>query len=335
MQSKVITRRQRMPGLVMAAAALAFAAAGASGYAQEWKPERNVEVVVGSAAGGPLDATARLVQRHAELKNIGVPMTVQNRTGGAQAIAMTYVSQRAGDGHFLAMVLPNLLTNHITGTSPLTYADMTPLAMLSQEYIGVSVRADSPIKTGRDLVERLRAAPDSLSFAITGRAGGQHLAAGLIASAAGVDLRKLKFVSFKGGAEAVPAVLGGHVDILMATPTSAWTHVQSGQLRMLAITAPQRYAGERAAIPTWKELGISAVMGNWRGVAGPKALAAPQVAYWDRFFTEMVKSAEWQEALAKHQWDSFPLNAAETTRFLQVENKTLAALLRELGDAKQ
>ena len=313
---------------------LAAVVAGSGALAADWKPDKAVELVVGSAAGGPLDATARIVQRYAEQKNIGVPVSVQNRTGGAQAIAMTYVSQRTGDGHTLAMVLPNLLTNNITGASPLTYADLTPLAMLSQEYIAVSVKADSPIKSGRELVERLKAAPDSLSIAITGRAGGQHLAAGLIMSAAGVDIKKLKFVSFKGGAEAVPAVLGGHVDVLMATPTSAWKHVEGGQLRMLAITAPQRYTGERAAVPTWKELGINAVMGNWRGVAGPKGLPAPQVAYWDRFFSELVKSHEWHDALVKNQWDGFHLNAAATTKFLQEENKTLASLLRELGDAK-
>jgi len=329
-----IAFRERLVHFTLIAFVLTLAFAASSSLAADWKPEKAVELVVGSAAGGPLDATARLVQRCAEVKSIGVPVTVQNRTGGAQAIAMTYVSQRTGDGHFLAMVLPNLLTNRITGSHPLAYTDVTPLAMLSQEYIGVSVKADSPIKTGRDLIERLKVAPDSLSFAITGRAGGQHLAVGMIMSAAGVDLRKLKVVSFKGGAEAVPAVLGGHVDVLMATPTSAWKHVEGGQLRMLAITAPQRYTGERAAVPTWKELGVNAVMGNWRGVVGPKGLAAPQVAYWDRFFSEMARSPEWQEGLAKNQWDDFYLNAADTAKFFEDENKTLTFLLKELGDAR-
>jgi len=324
----------RLPRIAATAAALALATGGSISSGADWKPDRAVEIVVGSAAGGPLDATARLVQRYAEVRNIGVAVTVQNRTGGAQAIAMSYVSQRTGDGHALAMVLPNLLTNRITGTHPLAYTDVTPLAMLSQEYIGVSVKADSPIRTGRDLVERLKAAPDSLSFAITGRAGGQHLAMGMIMSAAGVDLKKLKVVSFKGGADAVPAVLGGHVDVLMATPTTAWKHVEGGQLRMLAVAAPQRYTGERASVPTWKELGVNAVMGNWRGVVGPKGLAAPQVAHWDRFFSEMARSPEWLESLAKNQWDDFYLNAADTAKFFQDENKTLTYLLKELGDAR-
>lgn len=316
------------------ALALAVAVAAPGAFAADWKPEKNIELIVGSAAGGPLDATARLIQRYGELKNIGVPITVQNRTGGAHAIAMTYLNQHPGDGHYIAMVLTNLLTNRITGSHPLTYTDVTPLAMLSQEYIAVSVKADSPIRSGRDLIDRLKAAPDALSFAISGRAGGQHLAAGLIMSVAGVEVRKLKFVSFKGGAEATPAVLGGHVDVLMATPTSAWRHVQSGGLRMLAIAAPQRLTGERAGVPTWRELGINAVMGNWRGVVGPRGLGAPQIAYWDRLLGEMVKSPEWQEALAKHQWESFHLDAVASAKFLEEQYKTLATLLRELGDAK-
>jgi len=334
MQIMTATSTGRIVRRAQSVLAFAIVAAAAGGHAAEWKPEKNVELIVGSAAGGPLDTTARLVQRYAEARNIGVPISVQNRPGGAHAIAMTNLNQHPGDGHYIAMVLSNLLTNRITGSHPLTYTDVTPLAMLSQEYIGVSVKADSSIKSGRDLVERLKSAPDALSFAITGRAGGQHLAVGLIASVAGVEGRKLKFVSFKGGAEATPAVLGGHVDILVATPTSAWRHVQNGALRMLAITAPQRLTGERAAVPTWKELGFNAVMGNWRGVVGPRGLAAPQVAYWERTLAEMVKSPEWQEALVKHQWENFHLNAAATGTFLEQEYKTLAVLLRELGDAR-
>lgn len=311
-----------------------MAATAANGQSAQWKPDRNVEIIVGSAAGGPLDTTARLVQKLAEERSIGVPITVVNRTGGAGAISMAYLNQHAGDGHYLALALPNLLTNRITGSNPITYTDVTPLALLAREYIGMSVRADSPMKSGKDVLERLRIAPGSLTIAITGRAGGQHLAAGSIMKAAGVDLKGLKFVSFKGGAETTVAALGGHVDIVMATPSSAWRHVREGKLRMLAISAPARLSDELAVVPTWKELGIDAVSAIWRSAVGPRGLSAPQIAYWDRVFSEIVKSAEWQNAVRNYQWDGDYRNSAATLKFMQEEYKKLEALLAELGDAK-
>jgi putative tricarboxylic transport membrane protein len=316
----------------MLAASLITAAALAQ--STEWKPERNVEIIVGSAAGGPLDTTARLLQKLAEGRGVGVPVSVANRTGGAGAIALAYLNQHPGDGHYLALALPNLLTNRIIGSNPLTYTDVTPLALLAREYIGMSARADSPLKSAKDVIERLRAAPGSLTIAITGRAGAQHIAAGMILKAAGVDLKGLKFVSFKGGAETTVAVLGGHVDLVMATPSSAWRHVREGKLRMLAITAPARLAGEMAVVPTWKETGIDAVWANWRSVVGPKALTAAQVAYWDRMFSEIVKSAEWQKAVANYQWDGDYRSSAATLKFMQEEYKRLETLLAELGDAR-
>lgn len=209
----------------------------------QWKPERNVELVVGVPPGGPLDKTARLLQKYfQEKKLVDVPVTVVNKPGGAHALTMAYLNQHAGDGRYIAMALPNLLTNRITGTHPLTYTDVTPLALLTSEYIGFSVQAESPLKTGRALLERLRADPASLTVAITSVASANHMAVGVVMKAAGIDIKKLKFVSFKGSAETTIAVLGGHVDILTATPTSAWPHIRNGKLRMLAIAAPRRLA---------------------------------------------------------------------------------------------
>ena len=315
----------------MAVAALMLLAPAA--LAQEWKPERNIEITVGVVPGGPLDGTARLIQKYLEQRNLSV--SVLNKPGGGHAIAMTYLNQRPGDGHYIAMALPNLLTNRIIGAHPLTYTDVTPLALLTSEYIGMSVRADAPIRTGKELLARLRADPGSLTFAITSRASGNHIAAGTVLKAAGIDLKKVKFVSFKGAAETTVAVLGGHVDVVMATPTSTWKHVQAGKLRMLAVTAPKRLTGEVASVPTWKELGVNAVSANWRSVVGPKGLSAPQIAYWDQAFGAMVKTAEWQEAIRRNQWEDEYTNSAGTIKFMREEYKDLEALLAELGDAKK
>ena len=303
-------------------------------HGAQWRPEKPVEIIVGTPPGGPLDETARLIQAALEKRNIGVPVAVVNKPGGGHAIAMSYLNQR-GDGHAISMALTNLLTNRIIGSHPLTYSDVTPLARMSSEYIGMSVNADSPIKDGKALIAQLRANPESLTFAITNRASGNHVAAGTVLKAAGVDLKRVKFVSFKGAAESTLAVLGGHVDIAMATPTSAWKHVQAGKLRMLAISAPKRVGGEVAAVPTWKELGINAVSANWRAVVGPKAMPPAQIAYWDQALGAMIKTSEWRVAARKYQWEDDYLNSAGTLKFMQDEYRHLEALLTELGDAKK
>jgi putative tricarboxylic transport membrane protein len=319
----------------MAIVVLGFAVPAAAFAATDWRPERNIEVIVGVPPGGPLDGTARLIQKFLEKRHAGITTTVMNKAGGSHAIAMSYLNQHTGDAHYVSMALPNLLTNRIIGAHPLTYTDVTPLALLTSEYIGMSVRAESPLKTGKDLLAKLRADPGSLTFAITSRASGNHIAAGTILKAAGIDLKKVKFVSFKGAAETTVAVLGGHVDVVMATPTSTWRHVQAGKLRMLAVTAPQRLAGESSVVPTWKELGVNAVSANWRSVVGPKGLTPAQIAYWDQTLSAMVKSAEWQESLKSNQWEDEYLNSANTAKFMREEYKELEALLIELGDAKK
>jgi putative tricarboxylic transport membrane protein len=315
--------------------AIAFAAFCGSALAADWRPDRNVEVIVGTPPGGPLDATARFIQRFLEQRNPGAAVSVMNKPGGGHSIAMAYLNQRGPDAHYISMALPNILTNRIIGTNPISYTDVTPLAMLVSEYIGVSVRSDSPIKSGKDLLARLRADPTALSFAITSRASGNHIAAATVLKAAGVDLRKVRFVSFKGSAETTVAVLGGHVDVVMATPTSAWKHVQSGKLRMLAVTAPRRLGGELAVIPTWKELGVDAVSANWRSVVGPKGLSPAQIAYWDSTLGAFAKWPEWQQAIRNNQWEDDYLNSAQTVKFMQQEYKDLEALLTELGDARK
>ncbi len=317
--------------LIVACSAIGHCAAI---HAADWRPEKPVEVIVGTPPGGPLDETARLIQAALEKRSIGVPVAVVNKPGGGHAIAMSYLNQR-GDGHAISMALTNLITNRIVGSHPLTYSDVTPLARLSSEYIGLSVKADSPLRDGKALIAQLRANPESLTFAISNRASGNHIAAATVLKAAGVDLKRVKFVSFKGSSETTLAVLGGHVDIVMATPMSAWKHVQTGKLRMVAISAPRRMGGDMAVVPTWKELGFNAVSANWRAVVGPKAMPAAQVAWWDQALGAMVKTPEWREAARKYQWEDDYLDSASALKFMRDEYRHLEALLTELGDAKK
>lgn len=332
-----MTTSQQLPKSLLRVAAMFVAVLVTSSCfaaPTEWRPKGDIEIIVGTPAGGPLDLTARLIQKYLEPHIPGHAVIVINKPGAAHVIAMQYLNQHAGDADYVAMALMNLLTNRITGMNPLTYTDVTPLALLTSEYIGMWVRADSPIKNGKQLLAELRANPKSLSFAVTGRASGNHIAAGIVLKAAGVDLRKVLFVHYKGSAETTTAVMGGHVDVLMATPGSALKYVKSGKLRALAIAAPKRLTGGAASIPTWKELGVNAVATNWRAIVGPKGLSAAQIAYWDHTLAAMVKSPEWQHMLKVEQWEDDYLDSAGTLKFMQEEYGKLEPLLVELGEAK-
>src|SRR3990172_9455448 len=141
----------------------ALVAASASALAQAWSPQRNVEIVVGSAPGGSNDKTARQVERIlTEKKLVNATLTVVNKPGGGSSIAFTYVNQRAGDGHTLLIGTTALLSNHIVGLSKLSYQDFTPIASLFNDYVVFAVNAESPIKTGKDLAERLKKDPNSV-----------------------------------------------------------------------------------------------------------------------------------------------------------------------------
>src|SRR4051812_34068815 len=108
-----------------------FASLAAAAAGPEWKPEKPIEIVVGVTPGGPADTSARMIQKILQDKRmVGVPVSVSNRSGANNALAWIYLNQHQGDAHYIAMTLPNIVTNRITGSHELSYADITPLAQL-------------------------------------------------------------------------------------------------------------------------------------------------------------------------------------------------------------
>jgi putative tricarboxylic transport membrane protein len=308
--------------------------AGHSGLLAEqgWSPERNVEIVAGSAAGGAQDRTARTMQRvWKDFGIVNVPVSVVNKPGGGGAVSLVYLNQHAGDGHYLAVGSPTLMTNHIAGSSPLNYTDFTSLALLFSEYIVIAARADSPITTGSHLVARLKKDPGSVSAAVaTARGGMQHVAVGLLAQAAGVDVRKVKIVVFNSGGESITSVLGGHVDIVATAAANAAAQMQAGAMRILGVAAPQRLDGAFAAVPTWREQGYDVVASNWRSVWGPKGLSAAQIAYWDGALRKLAQSDAWSEDMKKNHWVSHYLDSKESRRYFDAQYASLRSVLLDL-----
>src|SRR4051812_14721791 len=191
MQQSAIKRRVS-PGKAIASI-LAIAVSSivpCTAQTQTWSPEKNVEIVIGAGAGAAADATARAIQRiMQEKKLIPVPSSVVNKPGGGYALSWVYLNNHARDAHYLAVTTLALLTNAITGVNPLTYTDVTPIAQLFTDYVVIAVRADSPIKTGKDLVEQLKGNPTAASIALAAALGNQnHIGIALALKAGGVDI---------------------------------------------------------------------------------------------------------------------------------------------------
>lgn len=308
---------------------------GAPSHAQNWKPEKNIEILIGLSPGSSQDRTGRALQKvWQDSKALSVPVTVANRVGGGGQVALTALAQHAGDAHYLQIVSPTILARYITGLGAFQYADFTPLALLGNQYLAVAVRTESPIKSTRDLVERLKRDPYSFSIGINSAGGTLHIMAGLLIRSSGGDPKKGRITAFQGG-ELMTAGIGGHVDAIVTVASNILPHVESGKLSMLAVAAPKRLSGALAAVPTFQEQGIDLVVHNWAGVFGAKGLSRRQITYWDSVLAATTASPEWKSFVATNQWEPDYLNSASFVKHLQAEENRLRAALTDLGLAKQ
>lgn len=319
-------------------AVLALAALAAPVHAQSgsWSPTQNVEIIVPAAAGGANDLTGRLLQRiMQDAKLVQRPVTVLNKPGGGHSIGLTYLNQRAGDGHYLMVETGTMLVNEITGKLNVRHADITPIAVLYRDFVGITVRADSPMKTGRDFVERLKKDPGSVSIALSSAlANANHLAAAMIAKNGGVDVKKMRIVVFNSGSETMTALLGGHVDAVAGPANLAARHLPEGKIRVLGLAAPRRLGGVLAQVPTFAEQGTPGVLANWRSVIGPKNMSAAQVAYWDQVLAKVVQTDEYKKEVERNLADPIYLGSREARKFWDQEYNELKGLIAELGLSK-
>jgi putative tricarboxylic transport membrane protein len=321
---------------LLASAWLLGIAATCAAQPAGWAPQRTVELVVGSGAGGPLDVTARTVQKiWRERKIVEANTAVLNKPGGGGVLGFKYLNDHPGDGHYLAVTSTTLLTNDVTGASALRYTDLTPIAVLFSEYVAFGVRTDAGLTTAADLVRTLRSAPASISISIASVLGNHnHIGAAALTKKAGGDVRDLKIVVNKSSGESVTVLLGGHVDVAAATASNFVGQMQAGKVRVLGVAAPARLGGALAQVPTLKEQGQDVVVGAWRGVVGPRGMSPAQIAYWENAFARLVQSEDWKAELEKRYYRDTFMKHAETARHFEAERAQLRVILTELGLAK-
>src|ERR1043166_539316 len=314
------TRLERRVVLLAALTLAAPVAAHAQAPIPAWRPDKAVEVVVPTAAGGGNDKTARTLQKIWQDNKWIDPSAVVNKVGGGGAVAYAYLNQHPGDGHYVCIAQAGLVTNFISGKSTINYTDLSLLVNLGSEPVAIAVRGDSPIKSLKDFVERLQKDPQSLSISTGSTLGAtNHFAAAQLAKAAGVDPKKLKIVVFNGAAESMTALLGGHIDAMSVAVNNVLPYVGTDKLRILGLSSRQRSAGALSAVTTLREQGYDVVLDGWTIVVGPKGMSAPQVAFWEGVFARAVQSEDWKKYLAFNGWDSAYMGADATRRYMQAE----------------
>jgi len=300
--------------------------------AQEPYPSRPITLVAPFPPGGVADLTARPVAAAME-KGLKNPVGVVNKTGAAGAVGMQFVATSKPDGYTLLLALSSISiipeADKLFGRPPaFTVDQFAPIALVSADPTILVVPADKPWKTAKDFIEDARKRPGQISYSSSGVYGTLHMAMELLSSAAGL---KLRHVPYAGGAPALTAVLGGHVDALASGPAVVLPHIKAGKLRALAGWGDKRVAA-LPEVPTFKELGYPAAeFYIWAGVFAPKGTPEPVLGKLRDTLRAAVDDAEFKGAMEKLETPIVFKQGDEFSRFFEADARRLAEGVRRVG----
>ena len=311
-----------------AVAAVALAGLTTAAFAQ-----LELKIMAPASPGGGWDGTARSMQQALTASGIAKSAQVTNVTGAGGTIGLAQLINAKGDGSQLMVNGFVMVGAILLNKSPVTLAQATPIARLTAEALVIVVPADSPIKTAKDLADRVKADPAKVTWAGGSAGGADHILAALFAEAAGGDPKKINYIPFSGGGEALAAMLGGRVTAGISGYGEFEGQIKAGKLRVVGVSSSKRLENAPDA-PTLKEGGINLELLNWRSVVAPPGLSADQRKTLSDAMDKMVKSKEWAEILKARGWDDAYLGGADFEAFLKAENERVGKVMRDVGLVK-
>jgi putative tricarboxylic transport membrane protein len=330
---KIISRgqwRNKMAGwlgvLVLSMSNLSIAA--------PWTPDQPIEFVVPAGPGGALDQVGRAIKQyfdqHGDLKK---PFLIVNKPGGNGKIAFNVLKARQGDAHIFTINTHGYMSNYLMGNlDTLPHRDFTTIAVLQDEFLTLSVRADSPIRDIADVVATLKKDPASLRIAVATSIGNHiHVGTAKVLKAAGVDIRKLVVVPFRSSSDSIVALVGGHIELVASTTPNVIVMMNAGKIRVLAVSSEKRLGGVFAGVPTWREAGVDSIFSSAIAIMAPKGISAEQIAYWGNALKQMVQGQEWQRLMERNQSRSNFMGHTEATAFYEKEYQSVRSVVSDLG----
>ncbi|MDW8321636.1 MAG: tripartite tricarboxylate transporter substrate binding protein [Armatimonadota bacterium] len=289
-------------------------------------PSRAITIVCPPAPGGLSDTLTRALAAAAQ-PEFGVPVVVENKPGGANAVGLNYGAHAAPDGYTVTYVVAELAILPHLGLSPISPDDFDLLARTNYNPAAVTVRADSRWRTLQELLEDARARPEAIRAGNSGTGAIWHLAAVALQEAGGA---KFKHVPFGGAAPAVQALLGGHVDVVCVSPTEVQAHVEAGKLRMLAVLTTQRDP-LFPNVPCARELGYALDIGAWGGLALPKGVPAERRQRLLEGFRKAFGKREFRQMMAERGVRLAWLEGEPFRRFVEAQSARNRELIASMG----
>ncbi|MEO8507269.1 MAG: tripartite tricarboxylate transporter substrate-binding protein [Betaproteobacteria bacterium] len=290
----------------------------------------SLKILVPAAPGGGWDQTGRALQAALQADKIVPKVTVDNKGGAGGTIGLAqFVSSNKGDPNILMVGGMVMVGAIITNKSPVNLTQVTPIARLTGEYQVVVVPASSKIQSLKELVAQFKANPGAVAWGGGSAGGSDHILAGMIAQAAGVDPTKVNYIAYAGGGEAQAAIMGGHVAAGISGYGEFAAQIKGGKLRALGVSSDKRIPG--IDIPTLKEQGVDVEMVNWRGVFAAPGITDAQRAELTSVVERAVKSASWQETLKRNEWTDVLLTGEPFKKFLDGDIARIDKITAGLG----
>jgi putative tricarboxylic transport membrane protein len=310
-----------------ASGATAATAAAAAAAPDADLPD-SASIMAPADPGGGWDSTARALQTVADPLLDG-SIEVYNRPGAGGTVGLAEFVGKAGSGDELMVMGSVMVGAIITNDAPVSLDDVTPIASLTTEYLGVAVPADSPYQTLTELMEAFVADPQSVSWGGGSAGGTDHQLVALLADAAGVDPSGINYIAHSGGGELLATLLSGAVSAGVSGVSELRDQVDGGELRFLAVSSDDPIDG--LDVPTVIESGYDVSVSNWRGVVAPPDVSEEDAASLEALVAGVATSAEWKAELERNGWTDFFQLGDDFAAFLDAEQERITTTLSEIG----
>jgi putative tricarboxylic transport membrane protein len=288
----------------------------------------SLKMMIPANPGGGWDQTGRNLAAAMQSGKLVSGVQFDNKGGAAGTIGLAqFVNGSKGDPNAVMIGGMVMVGGIILNKSPVNLGQVTPVARLTSEWEVIVVPANSPHKTMADLVKAFKDNPGKVSWGGGSAGGTDHILIGLIAKEVGVDPAKINYVPFKGGGEAIAAILGGHVTAGVSGIGEFAEQIKAGKMRALAQSAPKKVEG----IPSLKEQGINVELGNWRGIFGAPGITPQQREALVKLVKSATETPAWKATLEKLGWEPWFLGGEEYKKFLEEDTKRVAGIIESLG----